>query len=188
MAVEQNTIAMVFDFDDTLTDDSITALLDKKGVDVETFWTKDVASLVKDGWDPPLAYMRRTLELTAPGKPVQGLTSEELREFGRTLKPYPGLLRFFDDLGKLVQSQPEYRKAKIKIEFYIISGGLEEIINNTPFRKFFKDAWGSAFHSDPQTDLIEFPRNAVTFTDKTRFLFQINKGVWDVRREKIPTK
>jgi len=43
MPVEQNKIAIVFDFDDTLTEDTLTRLLSQKGVDVDAFWLEDVA-------------------------------------------------------------------------------------------------------------------------------------------------
>ena len=177
MPVKQNIVAMTFDFDDTLTDDSITALLEARGIDIDKFWTQDVASLVRDGWDPPLAYMWRVLELTGPGKPLHGLTESDLRQFGKTLKPYPGLLKFFTDMEGFVRTKPAWRKAGITVEFYIISGGLEEIINEAPFRKFFKDAWGSSFYADAVTGQIQFPKNTVSFTEKTKFLFQVNKGI-----------
>ena len=37
MAAPQNTIALIFDFDDTLTDDSTTRLLRAHGIDVDDF-------------------------------------------------------------------------------------------------------------------------------------------------------
>lgn len=177
MPAPQNVIALIFDFDDTLTDDSVTALLERKGVSVDQFWEKDVASLVKNGWDPPLAYMRRMLDLSEPGGPLEGLTNSELTAFGRQLKPYPGLPSFLKHVRVFIQSKDEYRKAGITVQFFIVSGGLQEIIEGFTLRSLFTDIWASSFATDPQTSVIKFPRNAITFTDKTRFLFEINKGL-----------
>jgi hypothetical protein len=57
MSVPQNVIAVVFDFDDTLTDDSTTKLLDAHGIDTRDFWQNKMKGLTDAGWDPPLAYM-----------------------------------------------------------------------------------------------------------------------------------
>jgi hypothetical protein len=38
MSMPQNVVAVVFDFDDTLTDDSTTKLLEAHGVDAVDFW------------------------------------------------------------------------------------------------------------------------------------------------------
>ena len=54
----QETIAIVFDFDDTLAPDTTSGFLDWIGIgDVEAFWADEVAPLVRDGWDPVPAYM-----------------------------------------------------------------------------------------------------------------------------------
>jgi hypothetical protein len=100
-----------------------------------------------------------------------------LRAFGSSVVPYPGLEGFLEDIPWFVGSRKPWTDAGIVVEFYIVSGGLEEIINAVPFRAQFTDAWGSAFYADPQTDQITFPRNVISFTEKTRYLFQINKGV-----------
>jgi len=70
MAAPQNTIALIFDFDDTLTDDSTTRLLQEYGVDGGDFWSKSFAPLVEGGWDPALAYLKLILDLVGDGKPL----------------------------------------------------------------------------------------------------------------------
>lgn len=65
MAVPQNVIALVLDFDDTLTDDSTTRLLESYGIDARDFWSNRVASRVNDGWDNSLAYLSLILDETA---------------------------------------------------------------------------------------------------------------------------
>jgi hypothetical protein len=64
----QNVIAVIFDFDDTLTEDSTTQFLASRGVDTTKFWTKDVKKLVEAGWDPALAYLTLMIDESAPGR------------------------------------------------------------------------------------------------------------------------
>jgi FMN phosphatase YigB (HAD superfamily) len=42
MAAWKNVIAVIFDFDDTLTDDSTSALLAQNKIDLEKFWKSNV--------------------------------------------------------------------------------------------------------------------------------------------------
>ena len=90
MSIPQNVLALVFDFDDTLTDDSTTQLLVKHGVDPEAFWN-GVAEMVKAEWDPTIAFLQSIFELTNADSPLAGLSNAALREFGKTLKFYQGL-------------------------------------------------------------------------------------------------
>ena len=62
MSAPQNVIAVVFDFDDTLTDDSTTKLLEFHGIDPADFWKNKAASMLSGGWDPTLAYLKLILD------------------------------------------------------------------------------------------------------------------------------
>lgn len=172
-AMLQNTIAVIFDFDDTLTDDTITGLLSENDINVVRFW-KEVDKLVSQGWDPPLAYMKRMIDLVNEGD--LSLSNEDLRAFGIKLEFYPGIPEMLDELRDLISSDPLYGDVGINIEYYIISGGLQEIIENSKIRHYLRDFWGSTFYTDPRTGNI-FPKASMTFTEKTRCLFQINKGL-----------
>jgi len=56
------TIAIIFDFDDTLAPDSTSGFLDRCGIDVPKFWKDDVQPLLDDGWDPIPAYLYMMIE------------------------------------------------------------------------------------------------------------------------------
>ena len=181
MHAKQRTVALVLDFDDTLTDDSISRLLRAKQFglgqrDAEAFW-QEVRQLECQGWDPPLAYMKRLADLAQNLGKVNALTDDSLRRFGETLDFYPGLLDMLDELSKLVKSS-QYRDADIDIEYYIITGGLYPVVDGSQIRDLLKDYWGCSFHinagSAPPTIR---PKTSMTFTEKTRCLFQINKGL-----------
>jgi phosphoserine phosphatase len=175
VAYQHAVLAVVFDFDDTLVPDSTTKLLVQHKIDPEKFWEHEVTQLVKRGYDQPLAYLRLLLDLVGPDKPLGKLTLQGLREFGGSLDDdfYPGLPDMFTELQKVVADYPD-----ISIEFYIISGGLEEIVNGSSVvRKYFKSWYGCRLDEDPKSGLVAYISRCITFTEKTRYLFEINKGV-----------
>ena len=161
-------IALVFDFDETLVEESTSAFLSSKGIDVNTFWGETVDSLIKEDWDPVPAYMFKMIEasMTVP------MTKQDFQEFGKKVKYKEGVLDLFKNLKSFISDNyPSF-----EIEYYIISSGIGEIIRHTSISNNFKDIWASDFEytSDNQ---IAFSKKILSFTDKTRYLFQISKGM-----------
>jgi phosphoserine phosphatase len=168
-------VAVIFDFDDTLAPDSTSALLTAHGIDAADFWANQARALVDQGYDPPLAYLNLLLNEVGPRGRLGELNNARLRTFGAELDGtwFPGLPDLFDDLRGVTA---EYRD--ITAEFYIISGGLQALVEGSAHvQKHFRAVYGCQFGEDPDTGLISSVRRAVTFTEKTRFLFEINKGV-----------
>jgi phosphoserine phosphatase len=175
------TVAVIFDFDDTLMPDSTTALLEAKGIDAKTFWSKTVKGFVDQGYDTSLAWLNPFIDLVGDGKPLGKLTLADLEAFGATLGPefYPGLSTLLPALRKLGI------EVGVPVEFYVISGGLQELIDATPLvRKFFRAVYASQLGVDA-AGLIRRIKRSINFTEKTRFLFEINKGI---RPEQTRTK
>ena len=85
MSAPQNIVAVIFDFDDTLVPDSTGELLHEHGVDPGNFYLHDVKALVKVGYEPTHAYLRKLLDLVGEGKPLGPLTNDDLRKFGAKL-------------------------------------------------------------------------------------------------------
>jgi phosphoserine phosphatase len=171
MSAPQNIIAVIMDFDDTLTDDSTTQLLLHYGIDAQTFW-KECGEMASSGWDPTLAYTKRLLDHVGPDRPLGKLSNADLRRFGAKLRFYPGIPQLFKDLQAIARQHPLTNPA---IEFYIISGGLEEVIRGSGIAKHIKGICGCRFAEED--GLIRSLQNAVSFTDKTRYVFEINKGL-----------
>lgn len=172
MSAPQNIVAVIFDFDDTLTDDSTTKLLERYGIDPQDFWGTQMKQLTDAGWDPPLAYLKLILDNVGDGKPFGNLTNKDLRNFGATLDFYQGIPELFTDLENLVKVHEISRPS---IEFYIISGGLEEVIKGSKIAHYFRGIWGSRFYEDGGR--VRHIMNSLTFTEKTKHIFAINKGV-----------
>jgi phosphoserine phosphatase len=168
-------IAVVFDFDDTLVPDSTTMLLKKYGVDPSNFWQKDLKALVRAGYDPTLGYLSLLLELVGPGKAFGALSNRDLREFGTTLDQlfHSGLPTCFDELRSIVQQYQE-----ISIEFYVVSGGLRAVIEGSSIvQKYFAAIYGCELAERGEPPILHNIQRAINFTEKTRYLFEINKGL-----------
>ena len=72
----------------------------------------------------------------------------------------------------------------MKIEHYINSSGLAEMIEGTPIAKEFKRIFACSFLYNEDGE-AEWPGVAVDYTAKTQFLFKINKGILSIRDNKL---
>lgn len=166
----QNIIAIIFDFDDTLAPDSTSAFLQSIGVDVTRFWQEEVNPMLIDGWDPVPAYLYRMLELSRSGKTA--ITKQLLLEWGARTALYRGAKTLFPSLLKY--SKTKY--PEIQLEFYLISSGIGEILRANDIARHFRDIWACEFEYGSAGEIV-FPRRIVSFTDKTRYLFHVSKGI-----------
>ncbi len=163
-----NKIALIFDFDETLVEESTSAFLESYGLDIDAFWNKTVNSLIQKDWDPVPAYMFRMIEVSMK----HTMTKSNFQEFAKQVKYKKGVKSLFEELKNHVKKN----NLNYEIEFYIISSGIGEIIRSTEIAKNFKDIWASDFAYDYK-EQIAFPKKILSFTDKTRYIFQISKGM-----------
>ncbi len=167
----QNIIAIIFDFDDTLAPDSTSGFLESLGVDVSRFWKEEVNPLLEDGWDPVPAYLFKMLELSKAGEST--ITRESLAAWGADCPLYRGAKGLFSSLEKFAKAEyPE-----ISLEFYLVSSGIGEVLRASPIAENFTDIWACEFEYAPGGE-IQFPKRIVSFTDKTRYLFHVAKGIY----------
>ena len=191
----QNIVACVWDFDKTLIPGYMQApIFEAYGIDPEQFW-KEVNALpeiyakrgTRVSYDT--IYLNHLLSYVKNGC-LKGLTNERLRELGKQLVFYPGLPELFERLGSITESRSEYKKHNIKLEHYIISTGLAEMIKGSMIAEYVDDIFGCEFIEAPlppnysnQNELplqMEFEISQIgTIVDntiKTRYIFEINKG------------
>lgn len=171
----QNTIAIICDCDETLAPDTTSILLEENGIDVEKFW-KNISKQVNLGWDPPLAWMSTILEMIKSGQIKQD-TNEKISKIGKKIKPYDGVTKFIPELKKTIQNIDDFVDADVKLESYIISSGIEDIIKGSTLSSHFDDIFAGRFSEDSKTKKINGIQSSVTFTEKTKFLYAINKGI-----------
>ncbi|MFU8848644.1 MAG: HAD family hydrolase [Opitutales bacterium] len=191
----QNIVACIWDFDKTLIPGYMQApIFEAYGIDEEHFW-KEVNALpeiyAKRGTrvSHDTIYLNHLLSYVKNGC-LKGLTNARLRELGRELCFYPGLPEIFEQLQALVCAQGEYAKHNIRLEHYIISTGLAEMIRGSAIAPYVDGIFGSEFIEAPlppnystQNELplqMEFEISQIgTIVDntiKTRYIFEINKG------------
>ena len=171
----QNTIAIICDCDETLAPDTTVFLLDQNNVNQKSFWKK-ATSMVEAGWDPPLAYMTMIVELMKAGKIKQD-TNKKLSELGKAVRPYDGVPDFIAELKTSIRENRDFADAGINLESYIISSGIEDLIKGSNMGRHFTDIFAGRFAEDPRSGQITSVKSSVTFTEKTKFLYAINKGI-----------
>jgi len=167
-------LAICYDFDKTLTPDDMQAqgYIQSVGYDVRQFWEETDAMAHEHGMDANLAYMYKMVA-EAEGNLV--LNRKALMEYGAKVKVFPGVDRWFSRIR-------EYgRENGVIVEHYIISSGLKEMIEGTEMAKNgeFERIYASSFYFS-ERGLARWPAQVVNYTNKTQFLFRIEKGTLDV--------
>lgn len=174
-SMPQTTIAIIADCDGTLAPDTTVQLLELCGVVGTEFFADRANPLVKQGWDPSLAYMHGMIELTRGEGPLSSLTQRRIRDLARELTFYPGVPDCFVSIKEEVEADPSFRSAGIRVETYVVSGGIAELLQASALADAIGYIWGCDFAYD-EHGVIAFPKNVISFTDKTRFLYMIQKG------------
>ena len=170
----QNVIAIICDCDGTLCPDTTDLLVSELGLGPKEFW-QEVSELVENGWDPPLAYLNRLLALARSGE-IEPVTRDKLRHVAKAVQFYPGALEFVAALRERLHEKMQFREAGVMIDWYIVSSGIEEILSATPLGDLAMDVFGCAFQYDAEGRAVAVKRS-ISFTEKTKFVFAINKGI-----------
>ncbi len=168
-----NRLAVVFDFDDTLAPDSLNTLLESRGIDGATFKQEQVQPLVEDGWDEFLA---KAFGLIGESRrqPDVPITAESLHALGRELELFDGVPGMFNRVRECARGIiPD-----VDVKFYLITSGLLAIARATRIAGEFEKLWGCEFHYGDD-GAIEFVKQIVTHTEKTRYLLRISRGLDD---------
>ncbi len=173
MAAPQNTIALVYDYDQTLSPSYMQddVLFPEFGIDPVQFWKKCNALVTEQRWDGELAYMKSLLDYLG----MDNVTNKRLTELGSGLGFFPGLPELFKALPQASLSA-DHETAGIKIEHYIITSGLKALLDGSRLEPFVKSIFGCEFGEDAE-GRISFPKRVISHTTKTQFLFRINKGM-----------
>ena len=174
---EKPIIALLYDFDKTLctTDMEDYAFIPALGYTPAEFWSKANTFGRDNRMDGLLAYMYTMIEeCRAQGK---RLDRELLVRCGHNIELFPGVREWFRRINQFGETQG------VSIEHYVISSGLREIIEGSGIAHEFREIYACEFFYNAE-GLATWPKLDVNFTNKTQFVYRINKGVLDVSDDK----
>lgn len=194
----QNVIAIIWDFDKTLMPGYMQGPLFRRfSVDEGAFWAE------VDGLES--YYRRRGAELIARDAlylnhiltyvragAMPKLTNALLRELGAELEFYAGIPEFLGWLKKQIESDPRFSEHQIRVEHYVVSSGLRQMILGSAVAPYIEHVWACEFVEEVaapgylerqgQERLFAPDRQisqliyTIDDTTKTRAVFEINKG------------
>ena len=169
------TIAIICDCDNTLMPDLPSLLLKDNGMEPQIFWD-EIDVMVKGGWDPPIAWMTKLIKLIQEGKIKQN-TNQKLAEFSASVETYPDASTFIDEINSKLADQTD-----VSVEGYVVSSGIESMMKGSKIANSFTDIFGGRLYEE--NGIISGIKSSITFTEKTKFIFAINKGITSQIREK----
>ena len=170
-------IALLYDFDKTLctTDMEDYAFIPSLHMTPQEFWSLANDFGRDNHMDGLLAYMY-TMIVECRRRQIP-LTREYLVHCGEAMQLFPGVQDWFGRINAFGES------LGVKIEHYVLSSGLKEIIEGSGISHEFKEVYACEFFYD-ENGLASWPKLDVNFTNKTQFVYRINKGVLDVAEDR----
>lgn len=189
----QNVIAVIWDFDKTLTHSYMQdPLFAEYGVDPVTFWDEvnALAAYYARGGDrvsQDNVYLNHIISYVRSGV-FPGLTNAKLRELGAKIRLAPGMPDFLARLAQVVAIEERYVKHEIRLENYVVSTGLRAMIEGSAIFPHVQGVWAcdllpeAAPPGFPQqlpahSDTVDQIGYTIDNTSKTRAIFEINKGI-----------
>lgn len=167
-------LAICYDFDKTLSPDDMQAqgYIQSVGFDVDKFWEESNRMAKENDMDSNLAYM---LKMVAEAEGNFVLNRKALAEYGSKVELFPGVSDWFKRTGEFG------KKHGVIVEHYIISSGLKEMIEGTEIAKqgAFEEIYASSFYYNDRGVAV-WPAQVINYTNKTQYLFRIEKGVLGV--------
>ena len=170
-------VALIYDFDGTLSPGNMQefGFIQAIGQTPAEFWAKSDGIAIGQDASNILAYMK--LMHDEAKKNGIRLTRADFMRFGADIKLFDGVKEWFRNVNAYGASKG------VKVEHYINSSGLKEIIEGSPIAGEFKHIFAGSFIYNAEGE-AEWPGIAVDYTAKTQFLFKIQKGIFSSRDSK----
>ena len=164
-------VALIYDFDGTLSPGNMQefGFIQAVGKTKEEFWSMSDGIAVGQDASNVLAYMK--LMFDGAHKAGVKLRRSSFKGFGRHIELFPGVKEWFGMVNRYG------REHGVRVEHYINSSGLKEIIEGSPIAAEFKHIYAGTFIYNEEGE-AEWPGIAVDHTAKTQFLFKISKGIF----------
>ena len=169
-------VAIMYDFDRTLCTKDMQdySFIPSLGMTESEFWQYANSLGQREHMDSILAYMYAMVKISKD-KNIP-LLRQNLVDMGKNVELFKGVEDWFDRITEFG------RLSGMQIEHYVISSGMKEIIEGTPISKCFKSIFACEFLYDENGNGV-WPKTDVNYTNKTQFVYRINKGVLDVAND-----
>lgn len=169
-------VAIMYDFDRTLCTKDMQdySFIPSLGMTEKEFWSFANSLGQREHMDSILAYMYAMVRISKD-KNIP-LLRKNLVDMGKNVELFKGVEGWFEritEFGKTYDMQ---------VEHYVISSGMREIIEGTAINKYFKSIFACEFLYDENGNGV-WPKTDVNYTNKTQFVYRINKGVLDVAND-----
>ena len=171
MAKNLTKVAFIYDFDETLSTTYMQdyILIPALGDKPDHFWQK-ANEWSREHCADQITGTMFYIQQTAKEKGIS-LTEKFLWDAAKSITYFDGVETWFDRIN-------EYgKKLGLQVEHYIISSGMEEIINGTTIRRHFKKVFGCSYIYDDKTGIPIWPARVVNYSTKTQFIAKINRGL-----------
>lgn len=171
-------VALIYDFDGTLSPGNMQefGFIQAVGKTAEEFWKMSDNIAIGQDASNVLAYMKLMFD-EARAKGIK-LRREDFQAFGKHVEFFEGVKDWFSLINKYGE------KHGVIVEHYINSSGLTEIVEGTAIAKEFKHIFSGTFIYNEEGEAV-WPGIAVDSTNKTQFIFKINKGIFSSRDNKL---
>ena len=173
---ERPIVAIMYDFDKTLCTKDMQdySFIPSLGMTEGEFWSFANELGTNEHMDSVLAYMYAMVKMSKD-KNIP-LLRQKLVDMGRNVELFSGVESWFERISDFGSEQG------VQVEHYVISSGMKEIIEGTSISKYFKSIFACEFLYDENGNGI-WPKTDVNYTNKTQFVYRINKGVLDVAND-----
>ena len=170
-------IALIYDYDGTLSPGNMQefGFIQAVGKTTDEFWRASDSIAIGQDASNVLSYMKLMFD-EAKRNGIK-LRREDFMRFGRDIQLFEGVREWF----RLINAYGDAHG--VKIEHYINSSGLKEIIEGSPIAHEFTHVFAGTFLYDANGE-AEWPGISVDYTTKTQFLFKISKGIFSARDNK----
>ena len=169
-------VAIMYDFDRTLCtrDMQDYSFIPSLGMTEGEFWSMTNEFGRQEHMDSVLAYMYSMVHMSKEKN--MPLKRQKLVEMGKSVEFFQGVEQWFDRITSYGESRG------VQVEHYVISSGMKEIIEGSRISGKFKSIFACEFLYD-ESGAAVWPKTDVNYTNKTQFVYRINKGVLDVAND-----
>lgn len=176
--IKKNKIAICYDFDNTLSPK------DTQDIGITTVMGTTISDFLKESnqlCDVHNADKIHTFMYLIMKKHLDNgvvLTRKMIEDCGKNVTYFPGVETWFERINNYAKEQG------FEVEHYIISSGLKPVIDKCSIAKYFKEIYASDYLYNEKGEAV-WTAISINYTNKTQFLYRINKGILSVIDDNI---